>query len=283
MRRIVREIQTATPRLELQRFVRVFAQRDVFCTEELTQTDTASLEHILAFGFGDAARIDYTDGTSKVVPPIHVVGSQTAHKGCAYFVGRHVGFGIFLKPLALWQLFRIPPAEIADENGEGTDLLGIGLSTLWLELSECRSFRERILTAEKYLLPFAINATPKTLILKTAHYAYRNDGLIRIEDLANHSGLSLRQYERRFATEIGFTPKLFARITRFQMALDTKRRAPQRSWMYIAHQLGYFDQMHMVRDFQSLGGALPGEILTQIGDYQPWSLAPQDRPYTFPT
>jgi hypothetical protein len=69
---------------------------------------------------------------------------------------------------------------------------------------------------------------------------------------------------------------------RFQSALDTKRAAPGRSWMSVAHQLGYFDQMHMVRDFQSLGGSLPGEILTQIGDYQPWSLAPPDHPYVYP-
>jgi hypothetical protein len=51
--------------------------------------------------------------------------------------------------------------------------------------------------------------------------------------------------------------------------------------MNIAYQLGYFDQMHLVRDLQSLGGALPGAILEQIGDYQPWSLATQDHPYTF--
>lgn len=183
--------------------------------------------------------------------------------------------------MALWQLFRIPPAEIANDNGEGTELLGKGIYTLWLKLSECRSFQERILAAESYLLPFAINATPKTLILKSARYLYVNNGSIRIEDLANHSGLSLRQYERRFVTEIGFTPKLFARIVRFQSALDRKRSAPSLSWMNIAYQLGYFDQMHLVRDLQSLGGALPGAILEQIGDYQPWSLATQDHPYTF--
>ncbi len=44
------------------------------------------------------------------------------------------------------------------------------------------------------------------------------------------------------------------------MALDTKRLTPDRSWMSVAHRLGYFDQMHMIRDFQSLGGNLPGEI-----------------------
>lgn len=278
----MRGIQTALPRLELRPLVRVFAQRDLSCTEEVMQTDTASLEHILAFSFGDRVRIDYIDGTSKTDPLINFVGSQTAHKGTAHFLGTYLDFGIFLKPVALWQLFRIPPAEIAGDNGEGTDLLGKGFHTLWLELSERRSFQERILTAERHLLPFALNATPKTLVLKSAHYLYVNNGSIRIENLASHSGLSLRQYERRFVKEIGFTPKLFARIVRFQSALDMKRSAPGRSWMDIAHQLGYFDQMHLVRDLEGLGGALPRAILSQIGDYQPWSLAPQDQPYKFP-
>lgn len=52
--------------------------------------------------------------------------------------------------------------------------------------------------------------------------------------------------------------------------------------MSVAHQLGYFDQMHMIRDFQSLGGNLPSDIFEQIGDYQPWSLTAPERPYKFP-
>jgi hypothetical protein len=40
------------------------------------------------------------------------------------------------------------------------------------------------------------------------------------------------------------------------MALDTERLAPDSLWMSIAHRLGYFDQMHMIRDFQGLGGNL---------------------------
>ncbi len=43
--------------------------------------------------------------------------------------------------------------------------------------------------------------------------------------------------------------------------------------MSVAHQLGYFDQMHMIRDFHCLSGKNPNEVFQQIGDYQPWSLA----------
>src|ERR1700748_1904142 len=96
---------------------------------------------------------------------------------------------------------------------------------------------------------------------------------------AEFDGLSLRQYERRFVTEIGFTPKLFSRIARFQTTLDTKRISPQRSWMSVAHELGYFDQMHMVHDFRCLGGNAPSDLFQQIGDYQPWSLASPSKPF----
>jgi hypothetical protein len=32
--------------------------------------------------------------------------------------------------------------------------------------------------------------------------------------------------------------------------------------------------MHMVRDFQILGGDAPSNLLDQSGDMQPWSLPP---------
>jgi hypothetical protein len=279
----VHKIQTALPRRELKQFVRVFAQRDVACSGEgFRQYDIASLEHILSFDFEDLSTLHYTNGQSKLVPRIHVVGSQTGASSYAHFTGRHNGFGIFLKPLASWQLFRIPPAVFANQNGDGRDLLGNGIDMLWLRVAEKNTFPQRIQAAEDYLLPFARNALAKTSVMETAQHTYRRNGAVRVRDLAGHSALGLRQYERRFVTEIGFTPKLFARITRFQLALDTKRVAPQRSWMSVAHELGYFDQMHMIHDFRCLGGNAPGSLFQQIGDYQPWSLASLSKPYVFP-
>ena len=122
-------------------------------------------------------------------------------------------------------------------------------------------------------MPFALYALVRTPIMLSAQHIIRLMGATRIDEVANHTALSLRQFERRFADEIGLRPKLFARITRFQMALDVKRVASHRSWLSVAHQLGYFDQMHMIRDFQSLGGGSPVQIINQFGDLHPWSLA----------
>ena len=83
--------------------------------------------------------------------------------------------------------------------------------------------------------------------------------------------MSIRSYERQFATEIGLTPKQFARIARFARAIDLKRKSKD-SWLNIAHDLGYFDQMHMVRDFRILGGDVPGRLVHPNSDFQPWSV-----------
>jgi hypothetical protein len=39
-------------------------------------------------------------------------------------------------------------------------------------------------------------------------------------------------------------------------------------------RIGYFDQMHLIGDFQRVGGSASNRILEQGGDIQPWSLAP---------
>jgi transcriptional regulator GlxA family with amidase domain len=147
------------------------------------------------------------------------------------------------------------------------------MHSLWLALAESKAFAERVRVAEEYLLLFAINALARTSIMKSAQHLLHHKGAISIGELANHTALSVRQYERRFAEEMGLSPKLFARITRFQMALDAKRISPGRTWLGVAHEFGYFDQMHMIRDFKNLGGGAPSPLSERIGDLRPWSLA----------
>ena len=115
----MRTIRTATPRRELKEFVRSYAQREIECDGTgFEQPNIASLEHILSFDFCDRTLMDFPDGQSVLLPRINVVGSQTLPSGCARFIGRFFAFGIFLRPLASWQLFRIPPGALANRRSE---------------------------------------------------------------------------------------------------------------------------------------------------------------------
>ncbi len=267
-------IQAVQPRPELKQFVRCFAHREMMLGDQSFDLPfIASLEPILSFNFADREVMNCADGRGHLVSTFHVLGPPSHMTRCAHFSGRVIAFGIFLTYLAPWQLFGIPPSILGDNDVAGEDLLGRATGRLWSRLADAKSFAERVGIAEEFLLPFALGHNKSSYIVDSSVYLVRHQGSIRIKELANRCSLSLRQYERRFAGEIGMSPKRFARIARFQIALDAKRRMPNRSWMSIAHGLGYFDQMHMIEDFHTMGGGAPGLIMQQSGDLQPWSLA----------
>lgn len=270
---LVRTIQTAKSRPELSEFVEVLAQREMDCGDAVySQANSSSLHQGIAFHFDGQTVLDYSDGRSRLLPKAYVFGGWTPPCGGSSFSGHVLAFAIFLKPLSLWQLFRIPSSVIFNKDYDAEDLLGPEILDLWSKLAECETFEERVLAAEHYLMPFVSRARGRTLITKTAHHLLDRKGAVRIDEIANQARLSVRQYERRFLEEIGLTPKTFARTARFERALDAKRFFPGRTWLSIAHEFGYFDQMHMVRDFQCLCGVAPSEVLDLSGDIQPWSL-----------
>ena len=218
-------VQTSQPRPELREFVRAFGLREMALPGvHHQQSNVSCLEHTIAFDFGTRPSIGFGGGEMRLIPRVHYVGAQTSPSGFSIFTGNVHGFGIFLKPLAPWQLFRIPLLALANRDFDGTEVLGRSVYELWLKLSESKSFSEQVQIAEAYLLPFARNAQLRTDIMKAAHHVFHHKGLIRIEKLAGQAGLSVRQFERRFIEGIGLTPKLFARATRFQMALDASSR-----------------------------------------------------------
>jgi transcriptional regulator GlxA family with amidase domain len=94
-------------------------------------------------------------------------------------------------------------------------------------------------------------------------------GVVRMSDAAVRAGYCMRHFERMFLEDVGMTPKMYARIARLQTALDAKLARSSLSWITIAHELGYHDQMHMVRDFHKLAGASPGNVLVSVGDGRP--------------
>ncbi len=158
-----------------------------------------------------------------------------------------------------------------DVVGLHTEMCGeVGLN----EMGESSSFCNRVRIFERFLRERAGCAPVANSIVLASNQLIVSRGTTRIPDLARHCGLGLRHFERRFRATMGVTPKQFARLARFQAALDTKVEFPQRSWLEIAHEFRYHDQMHMIHDFQSLGGSSPGRLIELLGDMRPLAVTP---------
>jgi AraC-like DNA-binding protein len=264
---------SSAPRPALRPYVRAFAQRVLDRSSvDVVQTMPASLEQVLEFEFGEFPQIELDDGQRFSTYRMEVIGSRAYLPGSIRLRAGVETFAIFLQPLGLWQLFGIPNVKLANWHFEASEVIGKDIQELWDRMAEAASFEHRVLLAEAMLLKRISKVLANSLIMRSAQYLFKRKGAPRVADVARIACLSVRQFERRFVDEIGVTPKLFAKVTRFQMLLDARVRGGNASWLTLAHQYGYHDQMHMIKDFRGLSGLTPDSLLDHMGDMRPPAL-----------
>jgi AraC-like DNA-binding protein len=270
-------LETALPAPVLRDFVRIYAQRRVTAFESgaamVVEPFPARLEQTLEFQFGELFQVHHWNGESELTDHSALVGAHV--DGCTRIDLQPgvVSFAIFFNPTGYSRLFNFPAAELANRNYDAA-LISTRIGHIRERLGECQTFAARVKVIESFLISHLANLSRNDATAVIAEHIFKVKGAVLISKLASGAGLSLRQFERNFVRDMGFTPKLFARVARFQAALDEKLVHPFRSWADIAHHLGYFDQMHMVRDFELLGGATPRHVLQEIGDARPMALPP---------
>jgi transcriptional regulator GlxA family with amidase domain len=75
---------------------------------------------------------------------------------------------------------------------------------------------------------------------------------------------SERQLERVFLSEMGLTPKMFARIVRLRRAIAFANAGTTLSTA--AYSAGYADQSHFNRDMRALMSGSPSSLLQNVGN-----------------
>jgi AraC-like DNA-binding protein len=219
---------------------------------------TAMLEFVLAdpveAHWCNRARVE-----SATLPQL--IGLQTYRRVKLIMRGTIESFVICFQPAGLSRLFGLSLDALTNHDFEAHAVLGPSMSQLSECLGNARSFDDRAGIADAFLSQ--IRTRPADGIALAAAVILRQHGTVRIAKLADLTGLSLRQFERRFVQQVGVRPKLYARIARFEAALDFKARS-EISWTEIAHEFGYHDQMHLVHDFEEFSGETPTGILTEV-------------------
>ncbi len=112
---------------------------------------------------------------------------------------------------------------------------------------------------ERWLLALASNrAWTAGAGVQAAARLYHSGGRGRVAELAGDLDVSARTLERQFMREVGITAKTLARLIRFETAHRTLTVEPRTPLAALASDLGFFDQMHLTREFRALGGVTPG-------------------------
>ena len=214
--------------------------------------------------------------TKRSTPDCTFSGLLTSMKGSIHFKGHIELLVIHFKPTGLYRLFNIPPSEITDCLGDVDALFSRDILHLHEQILEAKSYKDMFRLTELYLLTRLQKVRIKGPALeKAAGYMLNRPENYSIKELAYHSNMSLKTFERRFIEQVGLCPKLFARIRRFNHAMDLKTYQPDLTWLDICYQSEYYDPMHLVKDFKNFAGMSPTNLFKNAPPlYEDTSLYP---------
>lgn len=259
------KIQRALPQALLRSVVQSFEERRLDLGGAGLAFPVAARPHqILDIHLAETYRIGIDGGPAGPSPETFIVGPQTYRRAHVHMSGEIHVFNILFQPTGLSRLKGVNMTSLVNRDAAASDVLGKAATALRDAVLRAEDFPSRVAAAEQSLGVMLNGSGPDSEVGRASRQMIALRGDVRIEDLAAESGLSASQFRRRFANEVGMTPKLFARTIRFDQALLARRQAPGRSWTDILHDLGYFDQAHFIRECHAFAGLAPTSL---IGDW----------------
>lgn len=221
----------------------------------------------LTFHLGD---LPVTNEVGKTILRPSVLSGQLNKAYDLTISGNVDLFSIYFFPHTLSLFVDVPIRDITNYLVPIKDLVGSEVDKLEEELSKTRSFQQRVQIANAYLL--SLLKAKKTdyqwkRIYRTIELVNAHRGVIDISELADEVCLSRKQFERLFTHYVGLTPKQFLKIARFQNAIDLKSVNPGLSFTEVAYRAGYYDQAHMINDFNVISGYSPSEYFRTGSPY----------------
>jgi len=162
------------------------------------------------------------------------------------------------------QMLGVPASELLNQT--------VPLTDVWPG-SRASSF---VRAAETTTLEGQMAALKQALGARLAHATAGEDGTEaaiqwlarhpqgRVAELSAQVGLSARQVQRRFSEAVGYGPKLFQSVLRFQRLLHLASGAGvQGNLARLAAEASYADQAHMTREVQRFSGKVPSALLAR--------------------
>ncbi len=170
----------------------------------------------------------------------------------------HAAFtGARMSPLTAFRVFDAPARELTGALTDLNALVAAEAERLRAQLVEEDEPAARMALMENFLIG---RLTRGPLWHDAAAHVWsmlvRFHGAVRVDAAADGAGLSARQLGRVFDEQVGVSPKVAAKLLRFERALMLIRRTDM-PLAAIAYEAGYADQSHLNRDFKELAGTSP--------------------------
>lgn len=173
--------------------------------------------------------------------------------------------GVVIQPGGFAGLFR-ERADLFFERSIGLEEVCAGTS-LPDRLCEDPSPVEKLRTMEAFLTGCLHSGTRRSEVVDQAIHFFRERGF-RVAECARSAGVSERRLSQVFREQVGISPKMWCRISRFQNAVRTLHSGAEVPWAELALRCGYYDQSHFANDFRAFSGINPTTYSASRGPWQ---------------
>src|SRR5687767_2219468 len=254
------EVKVYVPRPELQELIASFITVNALLPEGIAEAITpyppTPHQSIIFYGEHPIQMQKVGHDQFNVQPAIVIIGPQYSRVNIK--VTRIIkAVRVDFHPSGLHRLLGLPMKELFDDGFDALDILGNEMSQLNERLVNLQDLAARQVIVEEYFLRKIKRLKECSPFDHALRELVRSDGNLPIHQVASLACLSVRQLERKFSERIGMPPKVFARIARFSKAYRLRESRSDYTWSTIAHEAGYFDQMHFIRDFKEFAGVNP--------------------------
>ncbi len=193
----------------------------------------------------------------KIVPDWRVIGPRSKHK-IIDRTDRKFTFCCTFKPGGFRNYSNVPISELVDRSSPAGAILrqySYHLFEKLTQLALVEDIKGFISTFEAFLLTFPGKSLfrPDTIFDNIALCSSTTE-------MARALGYSERHLRNLTKEHIGHSPKLMLQIQRLTKTLH--RSVEDDDWTQIAYSSGYYDQSHMISDFQKFIGSSPTRLFS---------------------
>lgn len=254
------------PHRQLQPFIEQYVYRKIFVPQGCRIEKLMPLRSVSSIDFFLGSRFETTDLLTGFPGPFvrcTIRGPRTRILYSVRIENEFISFTVKFKATGLYKLLGMPMDLFADKAIDGELIEDIPLHKITEQLINAPNISFCIHIVEPYLLFLLERARPvPPVIEKLAYLLEQHRQLYPITQLANENFLSLRQLERNFIRYIGISPKTYHRMHRLLGLLQAKKNAPEQKWGSLAHEFGYYDQMHLIKEFKDFLKTTPSSFIS---------------------
>ena len=216
----------------------------------------------LIFHFGDKYVQYKSDGRSILQPQAFVIGQltetleiQPSGRTDIFSTRFHPGgFKPFCTfPIREMNNRAVPLGEIWKKEGDKLQSEMFDATILEQKIQIVESFLLRHLSSRS-VVDHVIHDTITTIV--SAH------GQLPVHQLASEQHINRRSLERRFASEVGLSPKQLSKVVRLQATVNDLFNQKFDKLTDLTYHHGYYDQAHFIRDFKEFTGLTPKKFFS---------------------